>query len=242
MDLSNARDVSGLRKDNKKIDASMRPTDLDYKRYVHLIDLLNEKSFNEAAVVKSYPFLVQENMFISFLIRSNEALIKIGNLYKMDTSELEQWQALSMSNERIQKDIIGGMMALFAGIPSQEQASKLAAKLTNSFVKNESWFYCPSYSAASTDFDAKRYWRGPLWPNVNWLLYHGFKRYGFNQLADTIKSQTIYLIEKYGMFEYFDPTPETPKTKIENTKGLGGANFSWTAAIYLDFKFNHNLL
>lgn len=263
MDLSNARDVSGLRKDNKKIDASMRPTDLDYKRYVHLIDLLNEKAFDEASVVKSYPFLVQDNMFIAFLIRSNEALIKIGNKFKIDTSELEQWQTLSLSNfnqkfwdneaemyypfdlntnERIQKDIIGGMMALFAGIPSQEQAGKLAAKLTKSFVKDEHWFYCPSYSATATDFDAKRYWRGPLWPNVNWLLYHGFKRYGFDQLADTIKSQTIYLIEKYGMFEYFDPTPETLHTKNENKKGLGGENFSWTAAIYLDFKYNHNLL
>ena len=44
------------------------------------------------------------------------------------------------------------------------------------------------------------------------------------------------------MFEYFDPTPETLYTKNENNKGLGGENFSWTAAIYLDFKYNHNLL
>ena len=34
-----------------------------------------------------------------------------------------------------------------------------------------------------------------------------------------------YLIEENGMAEYFDPLAG---------KGLGGMNFSWTAAIYLD--------
>ena len=263
MDLSNARDVASLRKDNKKIDASMRPTDLDYKRYVHLIDLLNEKSFKEHSVVESYPFLVQENMFISFLIRSNESLIKIANKYNFDKTELMQWQSLSISsfnqkfwdqnakmyypfdlntNELIQKDVIGGMMALFAGIPTVDQANMLADKLSKNFIKDENWFYCPSYSSDAIDFDSKRYWRGPLWPNVNWLLYHGFKRYGFNDLASTIKTQTLYLIEKYGMYEYFDPTPESKNMLNDDNKGLGGENFSWTAAIYLDFNFNHNLL
>ena len=58
---------------------------------------------------------------------------------------------------------------------------------------------------------------------MNWLLYHGFKRYGFNDLADTIKTQTIYLIEKYGMYEYFDPTPEDQNTINEKNKGLANS-------------------
>ncbi len=263
MDLSNAREVADLRKDNKKIDGSMRPTDLDYKRYIHLIDLLNDKSFNEKEITKDYPFLVQENMFISFLIRSNESLLKIADLYGFDKKELMHWQALSVKNfnekfwcndskmyypfdlnskELIKKDIIGGMMALFAGIPSQEQAQSLANKLELEFVQDENWFLCPSYSSKAKDFDSKRYWRGPLWPNVNWLLYHGFKRYGFDLLANKIKDQTIYLIEQYGMYEYFDPMPEATGSIQQQHKGLGGENFSWTAAIYLDFNMNHNFL
>ncbi len=263
MDLSEARDVAAFRKDNKKVDASMRPTDLDYKRYVHLIDLLNKNDFNEDAILKSYPFLIQENMFLSFLIRSNESLIKIGEKYNLDITELVHWQTLSKSSfstkfwdndskmfypfdlntsELIKKDIIGGMMALFAGIPTKDQAKSMVEKLEHKFVKNKDWFLCPSYSSEAIDFDEKRYWRGPLWPNVNWLMYHGLKRYGFNQLADRIKEQTIYLIEKYGMYEYFNPLPEDQNTKLENNKGLGGEDFSWTAAIYLDFKYNYNLL
>ena len=44
------------------------------------------------------------------------------------------------------------------------------------------------------------------------------------------------------MYEYFDPTPESKNMLNDDNKGLGGENFSWTAAIYLDFNFNHNLL
>lgn len=262
MDLKSARDVAALRKDNKKINASMRPTDLDYKRYVHLIDLLNKHAFDENEIIQSYPFLIQENMFISFLIRSNEALLKIAKKYNFDTTELDQWQSLSIdcfnqkfwcsqnqmyypfdlnTGQLIKKDIVGGFMALFAGIPTLNQAEAIVSKLEHEFILNEDWFYCPSYSPKAIDFDAKRYWRGPLWPNVNWLLYHGLKRYGYNALADKIKTQTIYLIEMYGMYEYFNPTPEEKNNK-ENNRGLGGENFSWTAAIYLDFKLNHNLL
>jgi len=263
MDLSNARDVAEYRKDNKKIDSSMRPTDLDYKRYIHLIDLLVSNKYNEDQILESYPFLVQENMFIAFLIRSNEALIKIGKKIGWCTKELENWQLLSKSNfnnkfwcteqktyypfdlntnSLIKKDIVGAMVALFAGIPSVEQANDLVIKMKNEFIQNPSWFLCPSYSSDAIDFEAKRYWRGPLWPNVNWILYHGLMRYGFNDLANKIKEQTLYLIEEYGMFEYFDPTPENNNSEIINKKGLGGSDFSWTAAIYLDFNFNHNLL
>jgi hypothetical protein len=44
------------------------------------------------------------------------------------------------------------------------------------------------------------------------------------------------------MYEYFNPMPEDKNSLLENNKGLGGEDFSWTAAIYLDFKYNNNLL
>lgn len=42
------------------------------------------------------------------------------------------------------------------------------------------------------------------------------------------------------MYEYFDPRP-LEESPLEQ-KGLGGQNFSWTAAIYLDFKNNSVIL
>lgn len=260
MHVDRARDVSALRKDLNHVDASMRPTNEHYKRYIHLIDLLIEKNYDEKSLLENYPFLVQENLFISLLVRSNEGLIKIGKKYNILTDNISNWQDLSIKSFRnkfwddenqmfypfdlknktlIKKDIIGGLIPLFAGIPSKEQAHHLVQKIEREFLLNNDWFLCPSYSPVSLDFDAKKYWRGPMWPNVNWLLYHGLKRYRYDELADKIKSQTMYLIEKVGFFEYFDPRPINESALQE--KGLGGRLFSWTAAIYLDFKHNTSI-
>jgi len=257
MQVEKARDVSLLRKDLKNVDASMRPTNEHYKRYIYLIDLLVDQKYDATTLLGNYPFLVQENLFLSLLIRSNEGLIKLGNKYSIDVEQVNKWQAISKksfankfwdddngiyypfdlnSNALIKKDIIGGLIPLFAGIPTKEQAQKMVDKIERAFVLNEDWFLCPSYSANSADFDPKKYWRGPIWPNVNWLLYQGLKRYGFDDLANKIKSQTIQLIEEVGFFEYFDPRP-LRDSKLED-KGLGGHNFSWTSAIYLDYLYN----
>ena len=261
MNVDKAREVAHLRKDLKKVDASMRPTHEHYKRYIYLIDLLKEKSYDESSLMNNYPFLIQENFFISLLIRSNEGLIKLAKKYGFSYPELYVWQEKSLKSFRnkfwdveaemfypydfnkkalIKKDILGAVISLFAGIPNKEQANALVNKIEKSFIPNEAWFLCPSYSAKAKDFDPKKYWRGPLWPNVNWLLYHGLKRYGFDTVAEKIKEQTIYLIEHVGMYEYFDPRP-LEESSLEQ-KGLGGQNFSWTAAIYLDFKNNSVIL
>lgn len=261
MPVDKARDVSMLRKDLKNVNASMRPTNEHYKRYIHLIDLLIQYNYDEKSLLGKYPFLVQEIFFLSLLIRSNEALINIGQKYGLQMNEIIKWQEMSKKsfsnkfwdngnemfysfdlNEKtlIKTDVVGGLMPLFAGIPSIDQAKKLVNKIENEFILNEQWFLCPSFSASSLNFDSKKYWRGPLWPNVNWLLYHGLKRYGFDELANKVKSQTMRLIEDIGFYEYFDPRPISD-SKMEE-KGLGGHNFSWTSAIYLDFKYNTAIL
>jgi hypothetical protein len=48
------------------------------------------------------------------------------------------------------------------------------------------------------------------------------------------------LIETVGFYEYFNPAPNQQVGKQDI--GLGGHNFSWTSAIYLDFKNNTVIL
>jgi glycogen debranching enzyme len=73
-------------------------------------------------------------------------------------------------------------------------------------------------------FEPKRYWRGPVWAVVNWMIADGFASNGEAALAAAIHDQTRRLIAEAGFSEYFDPT---------TGEGIGGADFSWTAAIYL---------
>jgi alpha,alpha-trehalase len=73
-------------------------------------------------------------------------------------------------------------------------------------------------------FDQKRYWRGPVWAIINWMLGEGAAAHGFGDVAERLRGDTRELIERSGFCEYYDPL---------TGDGLGGGVFSWTAAAAL---------
>jgi glycogen debranching enzyme len=80
-------------------------------------------------------------------------------------------------------------------------------------------------------FDPVKYWRGPVWVNVNWMLHHGLLRAGKHELAARVRDDTLALLERHGFWEYFDPRPAA----AGRSGGLGTDGFSWSAALALDF-------
>ena len=87
------------------------------------------------------------------------------------------------------------------------------------------YYPVPSYDGYGFGFSPVQYWRGPVWININWLLMHGLKRYGFEEHAQRLRQVIIELCQKYGFFEYFDPL---------TGRGHGSDFFSWTAALLID--------
>jgi glycogen debranching enzyme len=85
-------------------------------------------------------------------------------------------------------------------------------------------FGVPSYQPGEPEFDARRYWRGPVWLVVNWMLIDGLEGNGQVDLAEAVKRHSLELVTRGGFAEYFDPLTGEP---------LGGQNFSWTAAMTL---------
>lgn len=256
MDVSTARDVSHLRKDNKNVDAAERPTDENYKRYISLIDTFVACKYDDTEIYKQSPFLVQDVLFNSMLIKSNKSLITIGKILNKDVAEIEQWNKLSIhsmntklwdettgfyyafdlkNNKRIPIKVSSGFMPLFAGVCSAQQAQKLVNNLNHSFAENDNWYLCASCAFTEKSFNPVKYWRGPVWINVNWMLYHGLLKYGYHKESELIKKDVIALIDNFGSFEYFDPRPGTA---YDQKRGIGADYFSWSAALYLDFKFN----
>ena len=71
----------------------------------------------------------------------------------------------------------------------------------------------PSTAPFSPAFEPKRYWRGPVWAVVNWLIADGLRANGLPDLADDIERGTARHIGRAGFCEYFDPT---------SGEGLGG--------------------
>lgn len=260
IDASGVSDVSALRRDIKNVDASQRPTNENYKRYIYLVDLFIKHKYRDEDIVEECPFLVQDVLFNSLLVKSNAGLIKLGGQLGLNTSVIESYnnktiEAINrklwngqkgfyydydLKNRRpIPIKISSGFMPLFAGICSEEQAEQLCRHLTDSFVQNGHWKLVPSTAADEPGFNAVKYWRGPVWINLNWMLYHGLLRYGKQALAQKVKDDSIELLRRFGWWEYFDARP--PEEGGEQ-RGLGGDRFSWSAALYLDFVLNSAVL
>ena len=86
-------------------------------------------------------------------------------------------------------------------------------------------YVVPSYDLAGEGFDERRYWRGPVWINTNWLLWNGLSQHGQTEEADAILLSSLGLVARSGFHEYFDPF---------GGEGFGTDGFGWTAALTLD--------
>lgn len=241
------------RKDLQNPEAARhRPTDLDYDRYVHLVDIFRKNQYDDKAIFEQSPFLVQDPLFNAILAKSNEALIEIGGMLGEDVSEIVGWNELTLysMNEKLWDEEWGiynaydlrngrvipcetnsGILPLFGGVPTQDQAELMLNLLNHeAFSGSEKTptRLCPTYSLLTDDLDFEKYWRGPIWVNMNWMLYHGLKRFDFEAAAEKVKEHTLELLSEYGFYEYFDPRKNTEKN------GYGTNQFSWSAALCID--------
>jgi glycogen debranching enzyme len=81
-------------------------------------------------------------------------------------------------------------------------------------------------SKSEPEWEARRYWRGPVWIILNWLLSDGLRRYGFVELAEALRRDSLDLMERSGFREYYDARDGT---------GCGSPQFSWSAALAIEF-------
>ena len=84
----------------------------------------------------------------------------------------------------------------------------------------------PSTSPNEPGFNPRSYWRGPVWPVIDWLLWWALARAGEYQLAERLRESSLELIGEEGFGEYFEPFTGEP---------LGSSEQSWTAAVVLDW-------
>jgi glucosylglycerate hydrolase len=89
------------------------------------------------------------------------------------------------------------------------------------------WRLLPSTSPAEPAFEPRNYWRGPVWPVIDWLLWHSLRLAGYSDRADELRRDSLGQIAAAGDFaEYFEPFTGEP---------LGSPQQSWTAAVTLDW-------
>lgn len=240
------------RVDTTIVDAADRPTNADYDRYMYLVKLFADRDYDESRIYPDCPYLVQDVLFNTLLCQANRDLAEIARTLGEDAAPFEAWAELTAraintrlwndthaiyldfdlaAGEPIPAHVAAGFVPLFAGIPSVERAQSMYKRLNSpSFCSlDEACYPVPSNSRQATDYSPNRYWRGPVWINVDWLLMHGLARYGFDAYAERLHQAIIDMVQQHGFYEYFSP---------ETGQGHGTNQFSWTAALLLDLLYN----
>lgn len=232
------------RRDTGHVDAAMRPTDADYRRYIHLVDLYRSLDWNPSAMLATTPFRVADIGTNAILLAAEEALLALaprfgGSACEADItgriahlsrglaglwSEARGWYLSHdlLASAPIPIRTSAGLLAMLTKVPDPAQVDHMAGLVAAHL--DTVTLGIASTLPGEAGFEPKRYWRGPVWAVVNWMIAEGLARHGQVALATRLRHVTRVAISKHGFGEYFDPM---------TGEALGGGTFSWTAAIFL---------
>ncbi len=234
-------------------DASQRPTNADYDRYLWLVNLVKKAGCDERAIYRSHPFLVKDVLSSAILVAANEALRDIAEVVGAPDEDREliaEWVERGRRGleERWDADLklcldydlragkplrvrtVAGFAPLIAGRQSPERLEAVLKVLDSSAFMRHSglrWPLPPSTSPGELGFHPRSYWRGPIWPVINWLLWWSLLRAGETERAERLRRAALEQLTTTGGFaEYYDPFTGEP---------IGSLAQSWSAAVALDW-------
>jgi neutral trehalase len=241
-------DTSGVgtyqRRDTGHVDAAMRPKQEEYDRYVAILQFGRASGWNHRTIADEGPFRMVDVGMSMELLRANRDLLVLAEALGDDAvaAELRARIALSEAGmEWLWNEEAGAycsrdatthessglvtnasFLAFYADVGSAQQRARLIEALGR--LMHSATYLLPSLEAGSRAYDHRRYWRGPVWLVVSYMVAQGLAEQGHADWAERIREDSARLIEKSGFYESFSP---------ETGEGSGGPDFSWTAAMWL---------
>ena len=232
------------RRDTGHVDAAMRPSQAEYDRYVAILQFGRATGWNHRTIADEGPFRMVDVGMSMELLRANRDLLVLAEALGDGAVAAELRGRIGMSeagmdwlwNEEagaycsrdattLQSSGLvtnASFLAFYAGVGSDRQRARLVEALVR--IAESASYLLPSLEAGSRDYDHRRYWRGPVWVVVSYMVGLGLAEQGLAGWANRIREDSARLIERSGFYESFSP---------ETGEGSGGPEFSWTAAMWL---------
>ncbi len=232
------------RRDTDTITAAMRPSTQEYDHYLALVALARQGGWNQRQLAASGPFRVVDLGTNMILLRANRDLLALAKVLEEDeaAARIRGWIARSevalqglwneelgafCSYDQVCGRFLGGLsnasfLPFYAGMGTAEQRRRLVQHLAR--IADGVHYLLPSLPSNDAHFERVRYWRGPVWAQMNYLSARGLGECGEEGWARRLQDDTAALIEKSGFYEAFAP---------DDGSGTGGDDFSWTAAMWL---------
>jgi mannosylglycerate hydrolase len=248
------------RHDTSIVDPCERPTDAEYDRYAHLVEVFRGARWEETLIRERSPFLVEDVLMNALAFEDAQDLAWIARELRKEARSNARRRALDRDLSRIEAGIertrasfsrrfwneerglffsfdlrgkrsieintAATFLPLYAGLATRAQAKRLVEEHLLNPDEYRIDHPLPSTSRSETRyFDPKRYWLGPAWINLNWMVIRGLRRYGYEARASELSNATIELVRRRGFYEYYD---------AGTGEGRGTGDFSWSAALALD--------
>ena len=231
-----------VRMDNKHVNPRFRPSQEQYDKYLTIVQRGEEMGWDQNRLLHEGPFLMADPTLHFVLLRANRDLKAMAEILGEDTAEIDTWIASGeASADYMWNDALGAFTArdvktgafstgfsnasplcFYAEAGTPEQRGRIMENMKR--IAGKVRFMLPSWDPDADAFEPQRYWCGPVWPQMNYMVAEGLARAGEVEMAGRIREDLSAAIRQSGFWECFNPL---------TGEGCVGNNFSWTAAVWL---------
>lgn len=240
-----------VRTDTQKVtDHSQRPSDEEYSRYLWLVQQMAEVGFDDARLPGVMAFQVKDVFMSAIFALANEDLAWLAEQFGQpgEAPRLREWArefregvdatvdgttGLARDRDVLTGEWIGlPTMAGFAPLISADRGPLLDRQLE--IFDGSDWtgdprLAFPLPASTSTSYEGlkpRQYWRGPVWPVMNWYLASCLQRRGDEKRYRRLREASLAQLMEGNFGEYYEPFTGEP---------LGSMDQSWTAAVALEW-------
>ena len=233
-------------------DPAERPTGYEYDRFIWLVEVIKHARCDDAVLHRTSPFLAKDVLASGILVQANQALLEMAEVVgapEQDRALIRAWiergrgglderwdPGLGLcldydlrAGEPLAASTIAGFAPLIAGAGSEDRLETLLRVFeSHAFTGNPDLRrpLPPSTSPDDVGFRPRSYWRGPVWPVMNWLLWWSLESSGQRKRAARLKEYALAQLSDGRFGEYYEPF---------TGEALGSDEQSWTAAVALDW-------